>query len=130
LPVLLQNGSALDRTYLNHNREFILKLGRVESIAWLSAGQAAPESAIALVGELRVLIPMRGLIDKDVELARLGKEMQRLAKELPRLEGKLGDSSFLAKAPPEIVAKEQARLKEIRLGLASLQAQTEKIRAL
>ena len=130
LSVLLQNGSALDRTYLECHREFILKLGRVENIAWLDADQAAPESAIAFVGELKVLIPMRGLIDKDAELARLDKEMLRLAKELPRLEGKLGDPAFLAKAPAQVVAKEQARLREIRAGLMELQAQTEKIRAL
>jgi valyl-tRNA synthetase len=53
-----------------------------------------------------------------------------LSKDLPRIEGKLNDSAFLAKAPPQVVAKEQTRLQEIRLSLAELQAQAEKIRAL
>jgi valyl-tRNA synthetase len=130
LPVLLQNGSEQDRAYLERNLEFIRKFGRVESLAWLAVEETAPESAMALVGEMKVLIPMKGLIDKDAELARLDKEIQRLTKELPRLEGKLGDASFLEKAPPQVVAKEQARLQELRASLAELQAQVEKIRAL
>jgi valyl-tRNA synthetase len=130
LPLLIQNGSEQDRAYLDANREFVQKLGRAESITWLEASEEAPESAIALVGEMKVLIPMRGLIDKDAELARLDKEIQRLTKELPRLEGKLGDASFLEKAPPQVVAKEQARLQELRASLTELKVQMEKIRAL
>jgi valyl-tRNA synthetase len=130
LPLLIQNGSEQDRAYLDANREFVQKLGRAESITWLNPGEEASESAIALVGEMKVLIPMRGLIDKDAELARLDKEIQRLTKELPRLEGKLGDAGFLEKAPPQVVAKEQARLQELRGSLGELQAQVEKIRAL
>jgi valyl-tRNA synthetase len=130
LPLLIQNGSEQDRAYLDANREFVQKLGRAESITWLNPGEEASESAIALVGEMKVLIPMRGLIDKDAELARLDKEIQRLTKELPRLEGKLGDAGFLEKAPSQVVAKEQARLQELRGSLGELQAQVEKIRAL
>jgi len=130
LPILVQNGSEQDRIWLNCNQEFIVKLARVETITWLSESEAAPESATALVGEMKVLIPMKGLIDKEAELARLEKEIQRLSKDLPRIEGKLNDAGFLEKAPPQVVAKEQSRLQEIRLSLAELQAQAEKIRAL
>ncbi|CAI8725929.1 valine--tRNA ligase [Methylocaldum szegediense] len=130
LPILIQNGSERDRQWLNRNQDFIVKLARAESITWLSETDAAPESAMALVGEMKVLIPMKGLIDKDAELSRLNKEIQRLSKDLPRIEGKLNDSAFLAKAPPQVVAKEQARLQEIRLSLAELQEQIERIRAL
>jgi len=49
---------------------------------------------------------------------------------LPRLEGKLGDESFLAKAPAQVVEKEQARLQDLRNSLGELLAQMEKIRAL
>ena len=127
LPILLENGSDQDRTYLENNREFVLKLGRVESIIWLAAGEPAPESAIALTGEMRLLIPMAGLIDKNAELARLEREIQRLSKELPQLEGKLNDPNFLGKAPPQVVVKEQARLRELNAALAELQRQREKI---
>ena len=130
LPVCLQNGSPQDRQWLETNQELLVKLGRLESVTWLESTDPAPESAIALLGELRILIPMKGLIDKDAELARLDKEIQRIEKDLPRVEGKLADPSFMAKAPPQVVEKEQAKLAEMRSGLQQLKAQAERIRAL
>ncbi len=130
LPVMLDQGTPSDRELLDKNREFIQKVGRVESLSWLEKGQSAPESAIALVGDLKLLIPMKGLIDKDAELARLDREIQRVSKELPRLEGKLGDVAFVSKAPPQVVEKEKARLGELQAMLKELDAQLEKIRAL
>lgn len=130
LPVILENGQARDREWLDNNRELLLKLGRLEDIVWLPAGDAAPESAIALLGDLRLLIPMKGLIDKEAELARLEKEIQRIEKDLPRVEGKLNDPSFAAKAPPQVVEKERAKLADMRSGLEQLREQAQKIRAL
>ena len=130
LTVLLDNGSDQDREFLEISRDYLLRLGRVESLSWLSPGEEAPESAIALVGEMKLLIPMRGLIDKEAELARLDKEIQRLTKELPRLEAKLGDPAFLAKAPEAVVQKEQGRLDELRASLSEIQRQQAKIHAL
>ena len=130
LTVLLENGSDQDRAFLELSRDYLLRLGRVESLSWLAPGEEAPESAIALVGEMKVLIPMRGLIDKEAELARLDKEIQRLTKELPRLEAKLGDPAFLAKAPEAVVKKEQGRLDELRASLSEIQRQQAKIHAL
>jgi valyl-tRNA synthetase len=130
LPVLLENGQDQDRKWLADNRDLILKLGRVEDIEWLQEGEQAPDSAIALLGDLRILIPMRGLIDKDAELARLTKEIQRLEKDLPRAEGKLNDPAFIAKAPPQVVEKEQAKLADMRSSLRQLRDQAERIRTL
>ena len=66
LQVLLQNGSEQDALRLQNNRHYIESLARVDSITWLETDDA-PESATALVGEMKVLIPMAGLIDKDAE---------------------------------------------------------------
>jgi len=130
LPVLLQNGTAQDRQWLDGSRELLLKLGRLDGVTWLETGEPAPESAIALLGELRILIPMKGLIDKDAELARLDKEIQRIEKDLPRVEGKLADPAFTGKAPPQVVAKEQAKLADMRSNLQQLKEQVERIGAL
>ena len=130
LPVLLQNGHPLDQQWVENSRELLTKVGRIEDIVWLEKTDEAPESAIALLGDLRILIPMQGLIDKDAELARLAKEIQRIDKELPRVEAKLHDPSFIGRAPSQVVEKEQAKLVEMRSGLCQLKEQAEKIRAL
>jgi valyl-tRNA synthetase len=106
------------------------KLGRLESITCLGNGETAPESAIALVGNLKILIPMAGLIDKAAELARLDKEIQKINNELPRAEGKLNNPAFVGKAPAEVIEKEKAKLAGLRSSLISLEAQREKTRAL
>jgi valyl-tRNA synthetase len=128
--VLLQNGTSSDQNYLQQAEIYLLKLGRLESITWLNASDNSPESAIALVGEMKILIPMAGLIDKDAELARLEKEIQRIEKELPRIEGKLGNAAFVDKAPPEVIAKEREKLAGLQSSLHNLNEQYGKIAAL
>ena len=130
LPVLLQNGSAQDMAWLEAHQPYITTLARTASIRWLEASEPAPESATALVGQMRVLIPMAGLIDKEAELARLGKEIDKLRNELQRVEGKLGNASFVERAPAAVVEKERARLAELRDSLEQLEAQRERIKVL
>jgi valyl-tRNA synthetase len=130
LPVLLQNGSATDQNYLTKNTVYLQKLGRLESITWLNSDDTTPESAIALVGEMKVLIPMAGLIDKVAELARLEKEIQKIRNDLPRVEGKLSNPTFIDKAPPDVIDKEKAKLADLRSTLNNLEQQQAKIQAL
>ncbi len=130
LPVLLQDVSEQDLAYLESNRIYLQKLARLESIACLQVGETAPESAIALVGQLKLLIPMAGLIDKEAELTRLDKEINRIANDLPRIEGKLNNPAFVDKAPTEVIEKEKVKLADLQAALTNLQTQQEKIKSL
>ncbi|MFN2338419.1 MAG: valine--tRNA ligase [Gammaproteobacteria bacterium] len=130
LPVLLADGSELDKTRLAGQRTYVESLARTGSITWLESSDEAPESATALVGEMKLLIPMAGLIDKDAELARLGKEIAKREQDLEKLIAKLADDRFVGKAPAAIVDKERARAAEVRVALENLQAQRDKIATL
>ncbi len=130
LPLLLQDTSDQDQHYLLRNQTYLQKLGRLESITCLKTRDVAPESAIALVGSLKLLIPMAGLIDKTAELARLDKEIQRIRNDLPRVEGKLRNPAFVDKAPAEVIEKEKTKLADMRLSLNNLEAQRDKIQAM
>ncbi len=130
LPVLLQNCTASDLVFLESSKEYLLKLGRVESITVLSADEIAPESAISLVGEMKILIPMAGLIDKDAEIARLEKEVAKIQKDLPRIEGKLNNPKFIDKAPEAVINKEKEKLATLQSSLKNLEEQRVKIKAL
>jgi valyl-tRNA synthetase len=130
LPVLLENGSATDRNRLERNRHYLENIGRVENITWLEAGEQAPESAIALVGEMKLLIPLSGLINKDAEIARLAKELEQKSKELMRCEQKLANADFMGKAPAAIVEKEQSRANSLKQAISDLEEQRRKIRSL
>jgi valyl-tRNA synthetase len=130
LPILLQDSSHQDQHYLQNNQSYLQKLGRLEMITCLKSDEIAPESAIALVGNLKILIPIAGLIDKDAELARLDKEIQRIHNDLPRVEGKLNNPAFVDKAPADVIEKEKAKLADLRSSLDNLEIQRAKIRDL
>ena len=130
LCVCLQHGSEADRERLLHSEQYLKALARLDSIDWLAPEAEPPESATALVGEMKILIPMAGLIDKEAELARLGKEIDRMRKDLERSEGKLANPDYTQKAPPEVVARERQRATDCRAAVAKLEDQRQRIQAL
>jgi valyl-tRNA synthetase len=130
VPVLLADTDASDRRNVEVHRAYLDFLARVESIEILPPGEQGPESATALIGNMKILIPLAGLIDKQAELARLDKEMGKLTAEIRRIEGKLSNSNFVDKAPEAVVQKEQDKLAEAQSALQNLAGQAEKIRAL
>ena len=130
LEVFLHNGNADDQRRLTENRLFLCKLAKLSSLTWLEPEDSAPPSATQLVGEMEILIPMAGLIDKEAEIGRLSKEIGKLRQEAQRCEGKLKNPSFAEKAPAAVVDKEREKLNEYRSALARLEEQLEKIKYL
>ncbi|KEZ68123.1 valyl-tRNA synthetase, partial [Pseudomonas syringae pv. syringae FF5] len=130
LQLFLKNVSAEDQRRLSENDYLLKKLAKLESMTVLTEGAEAPLSATALVGDMEVLVPMAGLIDKGAELARLDKEIQRLQGEVQRVGGKLSNAAFVDKAPPEVIAKERAKLTEAEQALGKLAEQHARIASL
>jgi len=130
VPVLLADSDENDRAWAVKHRQYLDFLARTESIRVLEPGDAGPESATALVGDMKVLIPLAGLIDKDAELARLDKEISRLRQDIERTEKKLSNASFVDKAPEAVVSKEREKLNRGQAAIEDLSAQAAKIRAL
>jgi len=125
LPVLLQDASKSDLDYVLQNKLFLKRLAKVESIE--IADINPPESATALVGNMKVLIPLAGLIDKDAELARLTKEIEKMEKVLNATEGKLSNKNFVDRAPQDVVDKEKAKAKELSDSVENLKQQKTRI---
>jgi len=121
IPVLLRGKNPEDKRRMEDNRQFLMSLAKLETLEWFEQGEP-PMAATQLVGDMEVMVPMAGLIDKNSELKRLDKELERLQKEAARLEGKLGNEKFTAKAPADVVEKEQQKLAEV---LGSQQRLTE-----
>ena len=119
-----------DKIRLAQNEEFLSSLAKLESITWLTSDDIAPAAATQLAGEMEILVPMADLIDKDAELARLGKEIEKLNKELASIKGKLSNANFVDRAPAAVVAKEQQRLDKQQVALEKLQEQRLTIQAM
>ncbi|MCH1924295.1 valine--tRNA ligase [Shewanella sp. C32] len=110
LNALLKDVSDKDAARLNANRTFLASLAKLESITVLADGEAAPMSTTQLVGKMELLIPMAGLIDVAAEMARIDKQLEKLAQEAGRIENKLSNQGFVAKAPADVIEKERAKL--------------------
>jgi len=127
IPVLFANGEDADRTCLENNRNLLESLIKPESITWLQPGEDIPVSATHLVGELQVLVPMAGIIDKEAELNRLDKEIEKKQGDIKRAEGKINNPRFVANAPADIVAGEQEKLVDALQALEQLNEQQKRV---
>ena len=130
LPVILGDASPRDLTYLENNADILHKVGKIESIGQLESGEPEPESAISLLGNMRLLIPMAGLIDRDAELERLAKLAAQVQDELDRVAGKLANTGFVTKAPAQVVDAERRKLSDLETRKSGITEQIEKISAL
>ncbi|WP_165677083.1 valine--tRNA ligase [Metapseudomonas otitidis] len=130
IDIIVANTNAEDLRRLADFEPLLNKLAKLESVRVLANDEEAPMSATALVGDMQVLVPMAGLIDKDAELARLDKEIQRLDGEVKRVGGKLANEGFVAKAPAEVLEKERAKLAEAQQALTNLTEQRGRIASL
>jgi valyl-tRNA synthetase len=130
VPLLLAGGDEDDRPHVERFRVELAALARLESLRWLEPGEAPPPAAAAVAGELRLMIPLAGLIDVTAERARLAREIARIEAEIARCQGKLGNARFVANAPADVVAQERQRLAEFSGTLAGLAEQLERLKAL
>ena len=129
LPVLLQDASGQDLAWLEANGTLLASLARLESVEALPAGATPPPAATVLLGAMRLLVPMVGLIDAEAELARLEKQRAKLAADLGKTQAKLDKPSFVDNAPAAVVDKERRRAAELGDAIAKIEQQLERVRA-
>ena len=130
LDVLLRHLTEEEINCLNNNLSLIKTMAKLESINILSSDEEAPLAVTKLLGNAELLIPMAGFIDKQAELARLTKELYKLQQEVQRIENKLNNENFVAKAPEAVIAKEREKMQGYLDGLDKLKAQYAAIEAL
>ena len=127
--VELAGGGAQDRDFSATHAALLGRLARIERLTWVDADSAQP-AAVALQGELAVRLPLAGLVDPAAEVERLDREIAKLDQFITRAEAKLGNPSFVDKAPEQVVATERARLGEFAEQRATLAAQRARMAAL
>jgi valyl-tRNA synthetase len=130
LPVLLQNAAPRDAEYLARNLPYLCRLAGIEPPRKMAPSEAAPISAVALLGALEILVPMAGLIDPAAELDRLTKRLRKAEVDLKKMDSKLGNGEFAQNAPADVIAKDRQRLADLRTETGQLAAQIARVTAL
>ncbi|MEE0776577.1 MAG: valine--tRNA ligase [Bacillota bacterium] len=106
---------------IEENKAYLDKMAAIDQVEFIGLTDDAPKgAAAAILGDVRVYLPLAGLIDMDKEKARLNKEMANVEKEIARLSGKLNNQGFLSKAPAEVVEGERAKLDAANKKMAGL----------
>ena len=127
LPCYIKNYSGQDKVYIERSKSILSTIAKLDSINLLSKSDEEDESAIALVGEMKILIPLAGLIDKGAEQDRLNKEIEKLIKLKSQFSAKLSNEKFVRGAPEAVVKNEKEKLASTESALKDLKQQLDKI---
>ena len=127
LPVILDGASDRDIDRAKSLALILERVGRIESITVLDPGEESPAAATALLGDMRLLVPMKGLIDVDAERARITRQHDKANAELAKAKAKLNNEKFLNNAPAAVVTQEKERVAAFGATIEKLSEQLAKL---
>ncbi|MGJ8662774.1 MAG: valine--tRNA ligase, partial [Marinicella sp.] len=130
LNVVLAQTSEQDRAHLNQHNALLKTMARLDEVVLLTDGEEEPAAATALLGQMKILIPLAGLIDKEEESKRINKQIDKITSEIKRGEGKLNNEKFVSKAPAHLVDVEKDKLAQNQSALKELEEQLEKLQSI
>ena len=124
--VILQPANAELTDILLENLPFIKTMATAEPVCFIAAGAEKPENSVSrVISGVEIYLPLKGLIDVEKEIARMNKELQGLENELSRIDGKLSNEGFLAKAPAAVLEQQKARRVEVTEKMTAIRGQIE-----
>ena len=113
IKIIINDASNTDSRRLESLGSFILNLASVESITQKDTSDDIPKSAFALLNQMKIYIPLEGLVDIEEEKARLEKKLVKLNQELKSVQDRLSNDTFVEKAPAEVVEELKGKLKSL-----------------
>jgi valyl-tRNA synthetase len=127
LKLLVVGGNDTTKQRIGTHRAAVERLARIEGI---EAAAAAPKAALQLVvGEATYALPVGDVIDLKAESARLEKEIKKLGDEIGKIDAKLGNAAFVARAPEEVVEEQRERRQQAEQTSGRLSAALKRLGA-
>ncbi|MFL5344320.1 MAG: valine--tRNA ligase [Hyalangium sp.] len=127
LVAYVQSANPALRATINRCRGYLLPLAGLSELRVEPPGRKPPQAAAYVGQELEIYVPLAGLIDVDAERERMSKEVARADQELASVLRKLENPNFVAKAPPDVVEKDRARVEELKARKAKLQENIDRL---
>ncbi|NVJ12857.1 valine--tRNA ligase [Myxococcus sp. AM010] len=124
---VVQSPDARTRELLERWRAYLMPLAGLSEVEIGAPGTKPPQAAAFVGTNLEIYVPLAGLIDLDAERDRLRKEIARAEQEAAGVLRKLENPNFVAKAPPDVVEKDRARVEELKERKAKLQDHLQRI---
>jgi valyl-tRNA synthetase len=130
LPATIYGAGEASRAVLEEHWKLVRALARVGELRLGATSEPEKGELAAVVGELQVGVKLAGTIDVAAEDARIAKELAKTEKERAGVQGRLGNASFVERAPADIVEKERARLAELDEKIAKLGRSRDRLKQL
>jgi valyl-tRNA synthetase len=121
LTLVIEGATAANRAELETHAEYVRRLARLESFSFAETVEQDPNTVRRVVGDMRLHLPLAGIVDQSAETSRIERELGKLAKQLASLNGKLGNPKFRERAAPAVVAEAEAQLETAQGRQAQLQ---------
>lgn len=128
LDLLFRNLSVENAKILEKQTALLKAMAKLNNVQVLAANETAPLAVAKLVGNAELLVPMAGFINKEAELARLAKEIEKYQNEVKRIENKLSNEAFVAKAPEAVIGKEREKQAEYQSGLEKSKSSIKRLK--
>jgi valyl-tRNA synthetase len=125
IPLVLRLGHVVTAADFRRYEGYVKRLARVGTLTFLDAGNRPRLSAAAVVDGEELFVPLEGLIDIDMEKARVRKEIDRLTDMVRGISAKLKNTSFVDRAPKEIVEREREKLDNFQKTVEKLEKNLE-----
>jgi valyl-tRNA synthetase len=126
VPLMLVGAPAEMKEHATRWGETIRRLARLSDIAFAMA--PPPNSAQMIVRGTVAALPLQGIIDLDVERARLTKDIAKEEREITKIDAKLGNADFLARAPEDVIDENRDRRAEAASRIAQMQAALDRLK--
>ena len=114
--------AGVDEAPIEAGRDYIMRLARLGGFDIVREFDAPKGCAVSRSGDIEVIVPLEGLVDFGEERRRLDKVLKALADDIGKVERKLSDEKFMARAPADVVAKERDKLERMHAERASAEA--------
>ena len=127
MKVAVKCASAEEAQLIEAQRNLVVSMGNLESLLVGVDAEKPAESSVTLASGLEIFVILTGLVDFDAERARLKKELKGLEGDVAKFSKKLSNPGFLAKAAPEIIEKDRAKLTDLSDKLERVKEQLAEI---
>ena len=115
LSLVIEGASAADQEVLANHAGYVSRLAGLETFTFADTVEQDPDTVRRVVGQMRLYLPLAGIIDRGAEVTRVQRELHKLTKQLGSLEKKLGNPKFRERAAPEVVAEAEAQQRAAEL---------------
>lgn len=116
-----------DGALFEKGKAFFVKLASASEVIIIGKDETVENSVRGVTDNATLYIPMQEMVDVEKEKARLSAELERITNEIKRVEGKLGNSEFVSKAPEKVVNAEREKLEKHKATYMNLQSALEKL---